>query len=130
MASMTFEDVVAGRVPCHRVWEDEHHLAILSTTPTRPGHTLVFPKRLHAYVFGMPAAEYEALWRAAREVALLLERALACPRVCLAVIGWEVRHVHVHLVPTGRGGEFPGLPGRAASQAELDAMLARLTRDA
>jgi histidine triad (HIT) family protein len=122
----TFEDIVAGRAPCHEVWSDERHLAFLNASPIRPGHVILVPKRVSSYVFDMPEAEYRALWDAARRVAAMMRERLECERVCVAVVGWEVRHVHVHLVPTDRAGEFPALPGRAASADELTAMQARL----
>lgn len=122
----TFEDIVSGRSPCHEVWSDEHHLAFLSPNPIQPGHVIVIPKRSWSYVFDMPEDDHRALWDAARRVARRMRERLECERVCIAVVGWEVRHVHVHLVPTNRIGEFPALPGRAASAGDLDAMRARL----
>jgi histidine triad (HIT) family protein len=115
----TFEDIVSGNTPCHKVWEDERHLAFLNPRPIRPGHVIVIPKKLSSYLFDMPAAEYRALWEAARIVAELMRERLRCERVCLAVVGWEVRHTHVHLVPTNRGSEFPPLPGKEATAEEL-----------
>jgi histidine triad (HIT) family protein len=123
----TFADIVSGQTPSHRVFEDEHHLAFLSRTPIAPGHTIVIPKRVIPYLFDMEPAAYHELWERARMVARSLKTVLGCERVCVAVIGWEVRHAHVHLVPTERAGEFPGLPGKDATDAELDAMLQRLT---
>jgi histidine triad (HIT) family protein len=122
----TFEDLVAGRVPAHRVWEDERHLAFLNPRPIRPGHVIVLPKEHCAYVFDLGEAEHRALWDAVRTVARAIEASLGCERVCLAVVGWEVRHVHVHLVPTERPGEFPPLPGDEASEDELAAMRERI----
>ena len=122
----TFEDLVAGRVPCRKVWEDDAHLAFLAERPIRPGHAIVVPKRHAPYLFALDAAAYHALWEAAREVASRIERALGCERVCVAVVGWEVRHVHVHLVPTDRAGEFPPLAGSDASAQELDLVQRRL----
>lgn len=122
----TFEDLVAGRVPAHRVWEDERHLAFLSPRPIRPGHVIVLPKEQSAYVFDLGEEQHRALWDAVRTVARGLEAALGCERVCLAVVGWEVRHVHVHLVPTDRPGEFPALSGAEASEGELASSQARI----
>lgn len=122
----TFEDIVSGRIRCHRVWEDAHHLAFLSAQPIARGHTIVVTKRVVPYVFDLDEREHAALWSATRTVARMLKHALSCERVCTAVIGWEVRHVHVHLVPTSRAGEFPPLPGRAASESELGEVLARI----
>jgi histidine triad (HIT) family protein len=127
----TFEDIVSGNTPCHKVWEDEHHIAFLNMRPVRPGHVIVIPKRVSSYVFDMPAEEYHALWEAARIVAREMRERLGCERVCTAVVGWEVRHTHIHLVPTDRASEFPSLPGKEASAEELGKMASRLRpRDA
>jgi len=122
----TFEDLVAGRVPARIFWRDERHLAFLAPRPVRPGHAIVLPRAVDPYLFALDAERYHALWEAARVVALRIEAALGCERVCVAVVGWEVRHVHVHLVPTDRAGEFPPLSGAPASAEELDRVLARL----
>jgi histidine triad (HIT) family protein len=122
----TFEDIVTGRVPARVVFQDERHLAFLSPRPIRPGHVIVLPKRVVAYVFDMDPQEYAELWAVARDVARRVKESLACERVCVAVIGWEVRHVHVHLVPTNAAGEFPPLPGLDASDDELDRVHERL----
>lgn len=116
----TFEDLVAGRVPCHKLWEDEHHLAFLAPSPVARGHTIVVTKRVAPYVFELTDDEHAALWSAARTVARHLKTTLPCERVCIGVVGWEVRHVHVHLVPTNAPGQFPPLGGPPASVDELD----------
>jgi histidine triad (HIT) family protein len=127
-AMKTFEDIVSGNTPCHKVWEDDNHLAFLNPRPILRGHVIVIPKKLSSYVFEIPAAEYHALWESARIVAEILRERLRCERVCLAVVGWEVRHTHIHLVPTNRSGEFPSLPGREASAEDLGHVAAELSR--
>jgi histidine triad (HIT) family protein len=127
----TFEEIVSGNTPCHKVWEDDHHLAFLNPRPVQPGHVIVIPKRVSSYMFDLSAQEYHALWEAARLVAHQMRERLGCERVCIAVVGWEVRHTHIHLVPTDRSGEFPSLPGREASAEDLGKMASRLCpRDA
>jgi histidine triad (HIT) family protein len=116
----TFEDVVAGRRSVHTIWEDERHLAFLAPCPARPGHALVIPRRVAPYVFDLDDEAHAALWRAARAVARLLRERLPCERVCAAVVGWEVRHVHVHLLPTNAPGEFPPLGGAPMDEHELE----------
>lgn len=116
----TFEDIVRGETRVARVFEDERHLAFLAPKPQRPGHTILCTKQVHPYLFGMPEAEYAALWERAQLLARQLETNLPCERVCVAVIGWEVRHVHIHLVPTDAGGQFPPLGGAAAAPEELE----------
>jgi histidine triad (HIT) family protein len=122
----TFEDVVRGEHAVVRIAEDERHLAFLSPSPVRPGHAVVITKRAAPYLFDLPAAEHAALWEFARQVAVRLRNRLPCERVCAAVIGWQVRHVHVHLVPTDADGQFPPLPGAPADPAELERLGARL----
>ncbi|MBL8862449.1 MAG: HIT family protein [Planctomycetes bacterium] len=123
----TFEDVLRGERPVHRVGEDQRHLAFLSPSPARPGHVIVVTKRVAAYLFDLPPDEHAALWEFCRGQALRMRERLPCERVCVAVIGWQVRHVHVHLVPTDRDGEFPPLPGTPATPEALAALADRLT---
>jgi len=124
----TFEDVVTGRRSVHRVAEDEHHVAFLNPSPVRPGHVIVVPRRVSDQLFELPAAEYGALLEFARTVAVRMKERLPCERVCMAVIGWQIRHAHVHLVPTDADGQFPPLPGRAADEVELAGIARRLQR--
>ena len=122
----TFEDVVSGARVVQRVWEDEGHIAFLAPSPIRAGHTIVIPRKCASYLFELGPAEHTALWEAVRQVALILRERLPCERVCVAVVGWEVRHVHVHLVPTDRPGEFPPLAGTPMSTDELEWIAGRV----
>jgi histidine triad (HIT) family protein len=124
----TFEDVVRGIRQVHRIAEDERHIAFLNPSPVRPGHAIVIPKRVSDQLFELPAAEYAALMEFARATAVLLRSRLPCERVCMAVIGWQVRHAHVHLVPTNADGEFPPLPGAPVPEPELAELARRLAR--
>jgi histidine triad (HIT) family protein len=116
----TFEDILRGETRVARVFEDERFLAFLAPKPQRPGHVVLCTKTVHPYLFGMQPEEYAALWERARLLAQQMEANLPCERVCVAVVGWEVRHVHIHLVPTDAGGQFPPLGGPAASHEELE----------
>jgi histidine triad (HIT) family protein len=124
----TFEDVVSGLRASHRIYEDDRHLAILAPEPVRPGHAIVLTKTPHPYVFDLAEEAHAELWSVVRRVARHLRARLGCERVCVGVIGWKVRHVHVHLVPTDADGQFPPLPGARASVEELDGVLARVGR--
>lgn len=121
-----FTRIVQGEIPCHRVWEDDAHLAFLDVAPIQPGHTLVIPKREVGYLFDLAPGEQAALWEAVRRVEGAVRRAVACRRVCLMVVGWEVPHVHVHLVPTQAAAEFPVPPKRPQTPEQLAAMAARV----
>jgi histidine triad (HIT) family protein len=123
-----FDKIIAGDIPCHRVWEDAEHLAFLDVRPRVPGHTLVIPKKPSDYLFDLDDAAMAKLWSAAKKVAAKLKRELPCERVCVMVIGWEVRHVHIHLLPTNAISDIgmPPVDERAvAGLAELGKRLAR-----
>jgi len=117
--STVFELIVKGDIPCHKVWEDDDHLAFLDINPRVDGHTLVIPKKPYDEVFAMPAEEYGALWRAARTVARHLERRTGCRRVVVVILGYEVPHVHIHLMPTNELEDFPFPPVDEVAQAKL-----------
>ncbi len=118
-----FTRIIAGEIPCHKLWEDDHHLAFLDIRPVQPGHTLVIPKREVSYLFDLEPAEYARLWEAVRHVADRLKRATSCERLVISVVGWEVPHTHVHLVPTNDISDF-GFPGPCGMEAEAIADLA------
>lgn len=121
-----FEQIVAGQIPSHRVWESDDHYAFLDIQPRAVGHTLVIPKRPTDYLFDLPADEYAALWGAVREVEALLRSKLGARRVLVYVVGWEVPHVHVHLIPTDAIDDVPFPPPSPAAVAALEATAARL----
>ncbi len=98
MASV-FSLIVAGEIPCYKVAEDDRHLAFLDINPIAPGHTLVIPKREVSYLFDLDDDEYVALELFAKRVAKAVDAAMPCQRVAEAVIGLEVPHAHIHLVP-------------------------------
>lgn len=121
-----FERIVSGEIPCHRVWENDQHLAFLDIRPVAPGHTLVIPKKRWDPVFSMTDPEFQSLFLAAKKVAELLKARVACERVCLAVVGFEVPHAHIHLIPARSMADFPWPGGRQASSEELKAMSQKL----
>lgn len=98
MASI-FSRIIAGEIPSYRVAEDEHHYAFLDINPLAKGHTLVVPKHEVDYIFDLSDDEYAALQLFAKRVAAAIEAAVPCRRIASAVIGLEVPHAHIHLVP-------------------------------
>ncbi|MFT7669081.1 MAG: histidine triad (HIT) family protein [Planctomycetota bacterium] len=114
-----FSKIVAGELPCHRIWEDEKHLAFLDIRPTQKGHTLVIPKREVAYLFDLEPDEHADLWRAVQTVSKQLKERLGCERVVVLVIGWEVPHVHVHLIPTNAMHQVSMPPPCEVSEEEM-----------
>ncbi|HYO66536.1 MAG TPA: HIT family protein [Archangium sp.] len=121
-----FARIVRGEIPCHKVWEDERHLAFLDIRPVQPGHTLVIPKADGDYLFDLEPQRYGELMQAVRTVARLLKERTGCQRVVEVVLGYEVPHVHVHLIPTNSMGDLPPIAGTPANPADLVAMVARL----
>ena len=105
MASV-FSKIVRGEIPAHIVAQDDHHLAFLDITPLVSGHTLVIPKKEIDYIFNMPDDEFQALHLFAKKVALGVGAAISCKRVGVAVIGLEVAHAHIHLVPLNHVGDI------------------------
>ena len=94
-----FTKIVSGELPAYKVAEDEQHLAFLDINPNAKGHTLCIPKKETNKLFDLSQAEYTALMHFSRKVALGLEKAVPCQRIGMTVIGLEVPHVHVHLIP-------------------------------
>jgi histidine triad (HIT) family protein len=101
MASI-FTRIINGEIPCHKVGEDDRFLAFLDISPLREGHTLVVPKLEVDRFFDLPADLLAGIMPFAQEVATRIQRACPCDRVGLAVIGLEVPHAHVHLIPIDR----------------------------
>lgn len=98
MASI-FSRIASGEIPCYKIAENEQFLAFLDINPLTKGHTLVIPKREVDYIFDLSEEELAALMVFARKVALAIEKVIPCKRIGVAVIGLEVPHAHVHLVP-------------------------------
>lgn len=94
-----FSRIAAGEIPCYKVAEDDRHFAFLDINPVAPGHVLVIPRREESYIFNLDPEETSALHLFARRVARAVGAAMPCKRVGMAVIGLEVPHTHIHLVP-------------------------------
>lgn len=97
-----FSRIVSGELPAYKVAEDDQHLAFLDITPLVEGHTLVIPKREVDYIFDLPAEELAALHTFAQRVAKGVQAAVPCKRIGVAVIGLEVPHAHIHLIPMNK----------------------------
>ena len=98
MASI-FRRIIQGEIPCYKVSEDDQHLAFLDINPVATGHVLVVPKVETDYIFDITDPAYQELWVFARKVAVGLKKAVPCLKVGVTVIGLEVPHAHIHLVP-------------------------------
>ncbi len=98
MASI-FTKIVNGEIPCYKIAEDENYLAFLDVNPNAKGHTLCIPKQEINKIFDMEEDHYLGLMKFSRKVAKAIEKSVECKRIGVAVVGLEVPHVHVHLIP-------------------------------
>ncbi len=105
MASI-FSKIVAGEIPCHKVAEDKNYMAFLDIFPLAKGHVLVIPKKEVDYLFDLDEESYAGLMRFARKVALAIGKVIPCKRVGVAVLGLEVPHAHIHLIPLNSEGDI------------------------
>lgn len=98
MASI-FSKIISGEIQCYKIVEDDQFIAFLDVNPNAVGHTLCVPKQEINKIFDMQEDHYLSLMQFSRKVAVALEKAISCKRIGMAVIGLEVPHVHVHLIP-------------------------------
>ena len=94
-----FTKIVNGEIPCYKIAEDENYLAFLDVNPNAKGHTLCIPKQEINKIFDMEEEHYLGLMKFSRRVAKAVEKSVECKRIGVAVVGLEVPHVHVHLIP-------------------------------
>ncbi|PTX11381.1 histidine triad (HIT) family protein [Pontibacter mucosus] len=99
MEASIFTKIVNGEIPAYKLAEDDRYLAFLDVFPTTKGHTLVIPKQQIDYIFDLDDELYLGLMAFAKKVAAAVEKAVPCKRIGVAVVGIEVPHAHVHLIP-------------------------------
>jgi len=94
-----FTRIVNGEIPCYKVAEDENFLAFLDINPLQEGHTLVIPKKEINYIFDIENELHAGLWNFAKKTGKAIEKVVPCQRIGITVIGLEVPHAHIHLIP-------------------------------
>ena len=94
-----FSKIIRGEIPCHKIAEDDRYFAFLDINPLQPGHTLVVPKQETDYIFDLDDEMLAGLIVFSKKVAAAIKKAFPCNRIGVAVLGLEVPHVHIHLVP-------------------------------
>ncbi len=104
--STIFTKIIKGEIPCYKIAENENFLAFLDISPLAKGHTLVIPKKEIDYIFDIDSPTYQELWSFAQTIAKMIEKAIPCKRIGVAVIGLEVPHAHIHLVPINNVGDI------------------------
>ncbi len=123
-----FSRIAAGEIPSYKVAEDKDHFAFLDINPVHPGHVLVIPRKETDYIFDLSDEEYSSLMLFAKRVAKAIRKAIPCKKVGVTVIGLDVNHVHVHLVPMETGADMnfcaPKLPLPAEEMESIAAKIA------
>lgn len=126
MASI-FSKIVAGEIPSHKIAETENCYAFLDISPLHSGHTLVIPKKEVNYLFDIEDELHAELWNFAKNVAHAVGKAIPCKRVGVAVIGLEVPHAHIHLVPINGVADIDfSRPKLSFSQEEFEEVAAKI----
>ena len=106
MKDSIFTKIIKGEIPCHKVYEDEHTLAFLDIHPVQPGHTLVIPKKQVEFIWDLENDDYAAVMATVKAVGVRLRELLAAPYVGVKVVGVDVPHAHVHLIPFTTSEEY------------------------
>lgn len=101
-----FTRIINGEIPCYKVAEDANYFAFLDINPLTKGHTLVVPKVEEDYIFNLDDTTYAGLMLFAKKVAKALKQAVPCKRIGIAVMGMEVPHAHVHLIPINKESDM------------------------
>ena len=106
MSDSIFTKIIKGEIPCYKIAEDDRFIAFLDVFPIKKGHTLVVPKVQIDYLFDLDDSLLSDLMIFAKKVAQKMQRAISCERIGIAVIGLEVPHAHIHLVPLDTVGDI------------------------
>lgn len=120
--SSIFTKIVNGEIPCYKIAEDDHFLAFLDVNPNAKGHTLCIPKQEINKIFDIDDELYLGLMAFSKKVAVALEKTVPCKRIGMAVIGLEVPHAHVHLIPLNEMDEMRFQNKVALSKEEFESL--------
>jgi histidine triad (HIT) family protein len=105
MASI-FSKIIQGEIPCYKIAEDDNYFAFLDINPLAKGHTLIVPKKEVDYIFDLDDNTFAGMNVFAKKVALAIEKSVDCKRIGIAVLGLEVPHAHIHLIPINNIGDI------------------------
>ncbi len=121
-----FTKIIAGEIPCAKVYEDDQCLSFLDIRPINPGHALVIPKQEVDYIFDVEDELLQHLMRVAKKVAKAIEANVECKKVGVIVAGLEVPHAHIHLVPINGIGDINFANAKPATPEELNALAEKI----
>ena len=120
--SSIFTKIINGEIPCYKIAEDENFLAFLDVNPNAKGHTLCIPKQEINKIFEMEDDLYIGLMQFSKKIAIALEKTVPCKRIGMAVVGLEVPHAHVHLIPLNEMDEMRFHNKVSLSKDEFEAL--------
>jgi histidine triad (HIT) family protein len=120
--SSIFTKIINGEIPCYKIAEDDHFLAFLDVNPNAKGHTLCVPKQEIDKIFDIEDDLYIGLMQFSKKIAVALEKTVPCKRIGMAVIGLEVPHAHVHLIPLNEMDEMRFQNKVSLSKEEFEAL--------
>lgn len=124
-----FTRIINGEIPCYKIYEDENYFAFLDINPLQKGHTLVIPKIEDDYIFNLDDATYTGLQLVAKKIAVAIKESTNCKRVGVTVLGMEVPHVHIHLVPMNSEKDMLfSNPKMELSKEEFEAIAADIAK--
>ena len=121
-----FTKIVNGEIPCYKIAEDENFLAFLDVNPNAKGHTLCIPKQEINKIFEMEEGLYIGLMQFSKKIAVALEKTVPCKRIGMAVVGLEVPHAHVHLIPLNEMDEMRFQNKVSMSKDEFEALAIKI----
>lgn len=127
MASI-FSKIAAGEIPSYKVAADDKHYAFLDINPVAPGHVLVIPRKETDYIFDIDDKEYQEYTLFAKRVALALKEAMPCKRIGVAVMGLEVPHAHIHLIPMNSESDMNFKSKVTLPAEEMEAIAAAIAK--
>ncbi len=115
-----FTRIINGEIPCYKIAENDNYFAFLDISPLKKGHTLVIPKKEVDYIFDLDNNTYSGLMLFAQKVAKAMKQTIPCSRIGVAVMGMEVPHAHIHLIPLDKEGDMHfSNPKLTLSQEEM-----------
>jgi histidine triad (HIT) family protein len=114
MEDSIFTRIIKGEIPCHKIYEDEQTLAFLDIHPVQPGHALVISKKQIDHLWDLEDVDYRAVMETSRRVAQRIHKVLLPERVGVQVLGIDIPHAHVHLIPFSTAAQFRAVPDMSA----------------
>ena len=123
-----FTKIVLGEIPCYKIAEDKNHLAFLDINPNTKGHVLCVPRTAVDKIFDLAEEDFQQLMSFSRRVALAMRTVVSCKRIAMSVIGLEVPHAHVHLIPIEKMGDASFQNKAEVSAEEMKAIAAQIAQ--